>query len=350
VYDIAMRMVAISVVILAGCTKHEATPVTRAPAEPASDDGAIALPRGAPGIGFDDLQYSARLGVLVPAGRAGDLDVIDPVTHAVRAIENFSAAAEFDGGHDVGVTSVADTGTFLAVTDRTSRELIVFEPDGDRMASVKLRAGPDYVRFAPATGELWVTEPDGEQIEVFQIMMKDLLVAGAPVSVPGGPESLVIDSSRNRAYTHLWDGATVAIELDHHRVLATWPNQCKGSRGIALDATRGWLLAGCAEGAVVVLDVLHDGAVLGKVAPPGLGRIDIIDYSPSLRHAYLSGTDGVIAIVGLDRAGAPTVLGTVPGAKGSHCITTDGAGALFACDPSNGRIIARTDPYPAQAD
>ena len=44
----------------------------------------IELPGGKPGIGFDDLQYSARLGrVLVPAGRSGTLDLIDPATGKV---------------------------------------------------------------------------------------------------------------------------------------------------------------------------------------------------------------------------------------------------------------------------
>jgi hypothetical protein len=32
--------------------------------------------------------------------------------------------------------------------------------------------------------------------------------------VPGGPESLVIDQARRRAFTNLWDGVTVAIEIE----------------------------------------------------------------------------------------------------------------------------------------
>src|SRR5207244_1191226 len=45
-----------------------------------SPDGAsVSLPDAGPGIGFDDLQYSPTLHrVLVPGGRSGKLDLIDP--------------------------------------------------------------------------------------------------------------------------------------------------------------------------------------------------------------------------------------------------------------------------------
>src|SRR3569623_119935 len=83
---------------------------------------AVELPAGKPGSGFDDLQYSPRLGrVLVPAGRSGNLDLIDPATGKVATtIGGFSSARTFDGGHDFGLTSVAATGSALAVTARST--------------------------------------------------------------------------------------------------------------------------------------------------------------------------------------------------------------------------------------
>src|SRR3569623_2238037 len=83
---------------------------------------AVELPAGKPGIGFDDLQYSPRLGrVLVPAGRSGKLDLIDPATGKVAmSIGGFSSAKTFAGGHAFGITSVADTGSALADTHRSS--------------------------------------------------------------------------------------------------------------------------------------------------------------------------------------------------------------------------------------
>jgi hypothetical protein len=58
------------------------------------------------------------------------------------------------------------------------------------------------------------------------------------VHVAGGPESLVIDAGRDRAYTHLWKAATVAIDLHAHSVAGQWKNGCEGSRGIAVDEVR----------------------------------------------------------------------------------------------------------------
>jgi hypothetical protein len=70
----------------------------------------VALPEGSGGIGFDDLRYDATLGqVLVPAGRTGKLDLVDPSTEVVTSIAGFSAQPGFNGGHDDGPTS-ADAG------------------------------------------------------------------------------------------------------------------------------------------------------------------------------------------------------------------------------------------------
>ena len=88
----------------------------------------MALPDGAGGIGFDDLRYDAALGqVLVPAGRTGKLDLVEPSTQAVTPIAGFSAQPHFGGGHDDGPTS-ADAGRGLIfVTDRTTRRLRVVD-------------------------------------------------------------------------------------------------------------------------------------------------------------------------------------------------------------------------------
>src|SRR6185295_3421600 len=104
-----------------------------------------------------------------------------------------------------------------------------------------LAASPDYVRWVAPTGEVWVTEPDAEQIEVFTAPPDGTSAPkqAALVKVKGGPESLVIDPTRGRAYTHLWKSATVAVDLRSRAIVATWPNSCEGSRGIALDERRG---------------------------------------------------------------------------------------------------------------
>src|SRR5436190_7110163 len=187
---------------------------------------AVTLPDGRGGVGFDDLRYDATLGqVLAPGGRTGKVDLVDPSTQAVTPIAGFSAQPRFSGGHDDGPTS-ADAGHGLIfVTDRTTRRLSVVDPETRAIvASVALESSPDYVRYVAPTGELWVTEPDQEQIEVFTLpdTQKPMPERAAVIVVKGGPESLVIDPQRQRAFTHLWVGATVAIDLNNRTLVAQW--------------------------------------------------------------------------------------------------------------------------------
>lgn len=298
----------------------------------------IDLPAGKPGIGFDDLQYSWRLKrVLVPAGRSGNLDLVDPATgNVATVIGGFSTAKSFDGGHDFGITSVADTGSVLAVTDRSTDEIVLVDPERTKITKrAKLAGGPDYVRFVRASNELWVTEPDADQIEVFSADLKSL----AKIAVKGGPESLAI--SGGIAYTHLWDGSTVEIDVAKRAIIATYKNGCGGSRGIAVDDTRGLVFAGCADGKVTVL---RKGKLVAELKP--VDGMDIIAYSATKKHLYLAGSKSAdMAIVGVGDDGALKLLGKGAGASGGHCVTTDDAGHAYVCDPAGGRLVVDVDPY-----
>lgn len=346
--------VLVGLIVLAACGRtattappppHDAAPVripdaaVRIPdAAAALPAGNVVLPGGEGGIGFDDLVWSPELGrVLIPAGRTGNLDLLDPATGAVTAIGGFSKDATWGGGHDQGVTSATVGGGRIYATDRDDAQLAMV--DHTIAARAELSYPPDYVRFV-APDRLWVTQPDREQIQVFDTAMR----SRAMIAVPGGPESLVISPSRKRAYTHLWDGETVAIDLEKLAIVATWKNGCQGSRGIALDEAHGWLMVGCAEGKVTVLDVDHGGKLLGKVAT-GKG-VDIIAYAPSRRRLYVpGGTAATTTVIAIGDDGRPTALGTVPAAKGSHCAVTDDAGRVWVCDPAGGRLLGFTDSF-----
>ena len=309
---------------------------------------AVELPGSGPGIGFDDLRFSPRLGrVLAPAGRSGRLALVDPATREVTAIEGFSASDAFDGGHDFGVTSAEDTGAVLLATDRTARELLVIDAGARAIVGrTPLAAGPDYVRWVAPTAEIWVTEPSAEQIEIFSLPAGETAPQPvARISIRGGPESLIIDGTRRRAYTHLWEGATVAIDLDRREPVATWDNGCDGSRGIALDEARGFLFAGCREGRATLLDVTT-GARRAEVWP--VDGVDVIDYDPVLHHLYLAGQiDATLAIVGVDSRGEMAVLGLEHTAIGASCVVSDRRGHAWVCDPQGGRLLVRDDAFPA---
>ena len=309
---------------------------------------AVEIPGGQGGIGFDDLQYSPFLGkVLLPAGLTGKLDLVDPATLAITPISGFSTKAAEDSRYGGGTTSVDEGAGFLFASDRTSRTVKVIDPASRKIvASAPLASGPDYVRFVAPTREIWVTEPGAEQIEIFRLPegKAPTPVHEAVISVPGGPESLVIDAQRGVAYTNLWKDQTLAIDLRKRTVVSRWPNGCEGSRGLALDSADGWLFVGCAEGGASVLNVAQGGKVLDHLKA-GEG-VDIIAYDPSLRHLYVPGArSATLSILGISTAGKLSLLGTFPTEKGCHGVAAVG-GKAFVPDSRGGRLLVIVDPFP----
>src|SRR3954465_3344553 len=176
----------------------------------------LPLPGGESGIGFDDLLYSTALDkVLVPGGRSGRLNLVDPKTRQVESIEGFTSTGQFGGGHSQGTTS-ADSGRgLLFASDRNRRTVMIVDVGRKKIVgSAQLGGVPDYVRWVEPNGEVWVTEPSRQVIEYFTLATDGgapRLVRAGMISVPDGPESLVVDATRGRAYTHTWHDATIAI-------------------------------------------------------------------------------------------------------------------------------------------
>lgn len=314
----------------------------------ATAPSSIALPGAAGGIGFDDLRFSAELHqVLVPAGRSGRLDLVDPETSAVRSIEGFGSSASPTRGHEDGTTSAdAGRGVVFAI-DRTERVLAVVDPVAGRIvARTRLAAGPDYVRWVDALREVWVTEPARKQIETFRLEpgTPPRLAPAGTIAVAGGPESLEVDGAR--AYTNTFEDRTFAIDARRHAVVERWRNGCRGARGLALDRDRGLLFVGCEEGRAVALDAVHGGKVVGQ-AKTGRG-VDGIAYGARLGHLYVpAGDDATLSVIAVGARGALRELGTMPTAPGAHCATADDRGVVYVCDPARGRVLVARDPYPA---
>lgn len=311
----------------------------------------LPLPDGKAGIGFDDLRYDAALGrLLIPAGRTGNVDLIDPQSRAVTPIGGFSEVARYDAGHGQSVTSADAGGGWLFATDRTARSLAVVDVKAGRIvARAPLAGTPDYVRFVAATHEVWVTEPGKHGIELFALgsATPPQPTHAGFIDTPGGPESLVVDGARGRLYTHKWKKETMAIDPKTRAVVATWPAGCDDPRGIALDEKRGFLFVGCEDGSATALDVAHGGKLL-STAKSGRG-VDIIAYDAGRAHLYLPGDESAsLAVLGVSPAGALTVLGTAPTVKEAHCVTTDERGNAYVCDPQHGQLLVVHDPWPAQ--
>ncbi|MGE5277391.1 MAG: YncE family protein [Acidobacteriota bacterium] len=304
----------------------------------------VPIPGGQKGIGFDDLGFSPSLRrILVPAGRTGALVLLDPVSRSLEVIAGFTARKDFRGGHGEGITSVTEGEGLLFVTDRDTKQLAAVDPATRRVLSrTPLASSPDYVRFVAATREIWVTEPDADRIEIFRLREPgDAPVFAGFIAVEGGPESLVVDAGRGVAYTNLWSGATLAIGTKSRATVSRWQNGCRGSRGLALDAKRGFVFVGCAEGRAVSLEA-GSGRQLDRL-DAGEG-VDIIDFDPGLSHLYLpGGKSATMAILEVSPHGKLGLLRTVATAPGGHCVVSDGAGHVFVCDPAKGRLLAFGD-------
>ncbi len=310
----------------------------------------LRLPGADGPVGFDDLRFSAEMHrVLVPAGRTGRLDLVDPETRAVAEIAGFSSSAEPRAGHGESTTS-ADAGDgLLFASDRTRRSVVVADPATRRIvARATLGGGPDYVRWVAATHEVWVTEPGRQAIEMFRVEgnAPPRLTRTGTIPVPDGPESLEIDPVRRRAYVNTWHDATLAIDLGSRAVVGRWKNGCSGSRGLAVDVQRGLVFVGCDEGMAVALDGDHFGRATGHAATGG--GVDVIAFAPKLSHLYVpGGEDADLTVVGVGKGGALEVLGKVPTARGAHCVAADDLGNVYVCDPAQGRLLTFRDPFPA---
>lgn len=304
----------------------------------------LELPGGAPGIGFDDLRYSSSIDeVLVPAGRSGRLDLVRPRTLEVRAIPGFSEVSAYSGGHDDGVTS-ADVGFgSIFATDRTNQRLSVIDPKSYTVtASIPLAQHPDYVRVVDAKRQVWVTQPDADQIEVFSLGAgARYLSHSGTISVEGGPESLAVDRARSRAYTHLWRGRTAVIDLTSRAIVSRWDNGCHASRGIALDVACGKLVSACAEGKLTVVDLASERLVSELLVG---GGVDVIDFEPEKRHVYVpSGKTATLVVARLATDGTLIEIGRVATAPGAHSVVSDRQGKIYVSDPVRGSLLIFRD-------
>jgi hypothetical protein len=302
------------------------------------------------GIGFDDLLFSSDMNaVLAPAGGTGCVELFESSSLTRTSLCGVGPGGTYTGGHGEGTTS-ADAGAgFVFAIDRSSQSLQLIAPKPKRVvATARLAGGPDYVRWVASKREIWVTEPDKEQIEVFTLTSDGppQVARAGGIAIKGGPESLVIDPAHGRAFTHLWQGRTVQVSIEGRDVSKSFENGCTGSRGIALDATRGQLYVGCSEGKAVVLDVDHGKKILDSETTSG--GVDIIAVNTQLHHFYLPASeDGSVAVLGVNSRGKLSRLGVFQATKGTHCAASDDRNRVWVCSPDSGSLLVFDDPFPS---
>jgi DNA-binding beta-propeller fold protein YncE len=304
---------------------------------------ALAIPGGQAGLDLDDMAYVPALNrIVVPAGQTGSLLLINPADLSTSQIGGVIAPPT--GGkapEDAATTSVSyGQGDLFASSHAPMQVVVIDAHSGKVLQRTPLASEPDYVRYLAAPAEVWVTEPHAKQIQVFAFSSRPAITLKpvATIAVPGGPESLVFDPVRHRAYANLWGSQTVAIDLDRHALVAHWQNTCGGSRGLALDAAHAHLFVGCTEGKVVTLDVANGGKPIGS-AEAGKG-IDILSYSAAQHRLYVpAGKSANLTVFDVSTAGAMAPVATYPAAAHAHCVADDDNGTAFVCDPRAGKVL-----------
>jgi len=305
----------------------------------------VPIPGGESGIGFDDLVFSSELHkVLVPAGHTGKIYLIDPVSFAMTNIGGFSSSAAFQKGRDIGISSADEGEGFIFTVDHGRHELEAVDlKSGIVAASIDLAGDADYVRYVKEDHEVWVTLPHNKQIKIFKFLGGDhpVLKAIALMMVTDGPESLVIDHLRGRAYTNLGHDAA-AIDLGSHAIVARWPNECTKSRGDALDEQKGFLFVSCGEGKAVVFDLNQGYKEISNLSTDPAP--DVISYNTKLSHLYFtSSKNATLSVLGVSPQGKLSLLGQAPAGKRAHCVVSDDQNNIWVCDPPHGQLLRYKD-------
>ena len=307
---------------------------------------AVAVPGAAPGVGFDDMRFSAALSqLLVPAGRTGDLDLVDPSSEGIASVAGFSSQATYEADSSFGVTSADEGNGIVYATDRTRMTLARVDPWSRTItATLTLASTPRDVRYVAPTNEVWITEPDAGQIEIVSLAAGDggvALAHAGSISVAGAG-SLEIDAVHGLAFANAAT-RTIAIDVEKGAVSGSWTNGCATATGLAVDPGRGWVIVACGEGKIVVLDEQAGTSVGTATTHAGVDRIA---YDAKRARVYVpSSAASALDVLGVSKNGAPIELGSLKAPTGTHCAVTPGGGDVFVCAPSLGQVVFMFDPF-----
>ena len=120
--------------------------------------------------------------VAAPHG-TGRISLIDPDS---LALQNLTAPP--------GTESADASATTVYAADRANDRIVAIDiASGATVATGRVPGTPDYVRFSPATSEVWVSLPATNRLE---ILGSGSLAAIGSVTLPAPPEGLTLDGER----------------------------------------------------------------------------------------------------------------------------------------------------------
>ncbi len=317
----------------------------------------INLPGANGVVALDYFAYHRATGkVWVPASNTGSVDVIDEKTDAVSPITGFPTGEIERRGKKItvgptaasignGVVYIGNRGNAtLCVIDAktfTRGECVPASPDRD--------VTPDGVLYVAATREVWITtrptlgaDPAAaKSLQVFDASDPQRLKWKSKIPLDDLAEGYAVDNQRGLFYTNIEDtGATVAIDVRTHNIVAKWNPGSSDLQGLALDTARRFLFVACGDH-VVSVDAAHNGKIIDTL-PTGAG-LDNIDYSPDAKILYAAASLAAtltIAEVGDD--GKFHLKATVPTVKGARGVVAGKGETAYLIDPAEGRILKLT--------
>jgi DNA-binding beta-propeller fold protein YncE len=332
---------------------------TRA-AESAYELKPISLPGAIGAVALDYFAYDRATGKLwVPASNTGSVDVIDEKTDAVAQVTGFQTGEMERRGRKVmvGPTAASIGDGVVYIGDRGDATLCVVDAKtlarGECVPVVPSSDGgkitPDGVVYVAARRELWITTRPAstadaaaaKSLQVFDAFDPSHLKWKTKIPLDGLAEGYAVDNQRRLFYTNIEDtGATVAIDVRTHNIVAKWNVGGNELQGLALDTARRFLFVACGDH-VVSVDAAHDGKIIDTL-PTGAG-LDNIDYSPDPKILYAAASLAAtltIAEVGDD--GKFHLKATVPTVKGARGVVAAKGETAYLIDPAQGRILKLT--------
>lgn len=334
--------------------------VTTAAAQQTASPNFTAKPLPLPGanglVTLDYFAYDHASHLLwVPAANTGTVDVIDTATDKINSVKGFSVAQVKLHGKlsPMGPSSVAIGDGVVYIGSRGDSRICIIDGRTLKLGtciafappSAGLAAAPDGLIYISATRELWATSgspafgvPAADRsIQILSAARPGELTPAGKIPLPGSAEGYAVDKVHGRFYTNLQEtGQTVAIDVHKRAILSTW-RSCDDPSGVAVDSKRGFVFVACTDH-VIVLDVAHDGRVVGSIKT-GAG-VDNIDYADDTGLLYVAAAEAAqLTVARIDDSGKPSPLALVPTTKGTRSVVAGDGGSVYLIDPAGGRII-----------
>ncbi len=211
---------------------------------------------------------------------------------------------------------------------------------GKVIRDINVGKKPDGAVRDPKTGEVIIF--DGVLDEVI-FVDPDKGKVLERIKVEGEPDSPVLDG-KGHLFFNITDHSEVAVvDLASRKLVKRYamPN-CQDASPLALDKTRGILLAGCANLKVVGLKA-SNGDILGTAT---IGKYpDVIVFDP-VRHVFYAPTviPGSMTVIGEDKTGAPVALANLPLAFGVHTDALDAARGLLYVPAGDLKLVPGQRP------